>query len=439
MGCINTENLLINKAVKYSVGVSALLCFAQIVGSSFIIAAVLALYLALVCWSARNEISIPVLLYFLPWATLLKLQPGTMSFYTIALLIVCVLKPQIKIKKKYIFIAVTIFILTMISKLIYGYAVSNSYLLFLVLLILFPGLIEEYGKNYNFKDMVIVFSIGIIIAALAAQQFMAYPNINRYIIDNSYKKITRLAGFYGDANFYSAHISAALSGIVILINTEKERKNILKYMFAVLILLYCGLLAASKTFIFIVAVIVLLWVARVLRQQGRLTTKIVVVISLLAAVLFVATSTLFSDLLTIVYMRFDNAGTVSGLTTGRSDIWLNYIRELMSDMYLLFMGSGYSNVKLDGRGSHNTMIQLVFQFGIIGGTILLTWVKNFAINPIISELKRIKKMDLYIMMVGMFTFWLALDMLFFDEFFLIPLLFVAGVNYVNDNIRVNNK
>ena len=63
------------------------LLVAQVLGNTLILLACLACFVALVAFSAFKGMAIPVFLYFLPFSTLLKLQPGAISIYTIALLI----------------------------------------------------------------------------------------------------------------------------------------------------------------------------------------------------------------------------------------------------------------------------------------------------------------------------------------------------------------
>ena len=48
-------------------------------------------------------------------------------------------------------------------------------------------------------------------------------NAECYFTVDSYLTITRLSGYYGDPNFYSAHITAYLAGILMLLSREKNR------------------------------------------------------------------------------------------------------------------------------------------------------------------------------------------------------------------------
>ena len=79
------------------------------------------------------------------------------------------------------------------------------------------------------------------------------------------------------------------------------------------------------------------------------------------------------------------------------------------------------------KASHNTIIQGVFQFGLIGLPVLCAW--------LVMTLKRAsgrsgcRKNAFLLMCVGVVLPWMALDILFFDEFFLLPVYAVLGAGY----------
>ena len=64
------------------------LLFAQVLNNPYILIPCLMCFLALTAWTAIKSMALPVLLFFLPFSALLKIRPGTVSFYTIALLMV---------------------------------------------------------------------------------------------------------------------------------------------------------------------------------------------------------------------------------------------------------------------------------------------------------------------------------------------------------------
>ena len=78
------------------------------------------------------------------------------------------------------------------------------------------------------------------------------------------------------------------------------------------------------------------------------------------------------DYVNLYIFRFtsDGAGTLSDMTTGRSDIWVAYIREIFADLKILFFGNGINTLGSIERGAHNTYIELIFYLGVVGTVIM---------------------------------------------------------------------
>lgn len=111
-----------------------------------------------------------------------------------------------------------------------------------------------------------------------------------------------------------------------------------------------------------------------------------------------------------------------GVHNRRTDIWYAYIDELTHNPILTLFGEGFSNVIIGKKSSHNTIIQGVFQFGLIGFPFLIAWIL-ITIKNLISQTAQTKLHFLYILLmcVGIVIPWMALDILFFDELFLLPI------------------
>jgi len=84
------------------------------------------------------------------------------------------------------------------------------------------------------------------------------------------------------------------------------------------------------------------------------------------------------------------------------------------------LGKGFTNVKVDERAPHNTIIQAVFQFGIIGVIVLIGWCAGFYERVRKGSIPFKKRfLSTFLLIAGVYVPWLALDILFFDEFFLL--------------------
>ncbi len=411
-----------------------LLCLSQVVGNTALIMVCLGAFMLLVGYAALKGFAAPVLMFFLPWSTILKLGQGSMSFFTFALLMVCGicwLKERFFIHRYYILFSAGAFLLTLFSKLLEQYSFDNSYLMFIALLFLFPLLMKEIDRMYDFRYLTVLFSLGIIIAALTAQYLVIYPNIAKYIDVYTFQSITRLSGYYGDPNFYSAHITAALAGVIMLIMRKSDVKERVWLSLLAVVLVYCGLLSASKAFVLLLVCMVFLLIMQVLFMRGKVSMKLSVILGVAFMIVFVLTSEMFSDMINVIQIRFGDFTNLSDLTTGRSDIWESYGRLFAEDTKTLLIGQGFTNVKHTGWGSHNTLIQLIYQFGLLGSALLVGWFASYR-KAVFLE-RRFEKntwICAALLLVGVIGPWMSIDILFFDEFFLMQFYLLAGLYWM---------
>ena len=150
----------------------------------------------------------------------------------------------------------------------------------------------------------------------------------------------------------------------------------------------------------------------------------------LCAGIVIASSSAFQALLQIVDDRFAQASNMSELTTGRTDLWKNYIHEFLYNPITLLFGEGYTSINLNNKGSHNTLIQLVYQFGLIGIPFLVSWVV-ISLRNLFAQFNvgRVQWKHILLMCVGVALPWMGIDILQFDEFFLLPIYAVIGIAY----------
>lgn len=400
------------------------LCAAQILGSTLLILPCLAAFMVLVGWSCSDNFTLPILLFFLPWSPILRTNPTGYSFFTFGLVLVCaisVIKKRFRFKKYPIVVGIVLLLLTLISKVFDGQSLAFDYIAFMMLIILFPVVKGEWTvKKYDFFQVVTFFSVGIIVAVVCALAFAAFPNIAQYIRVDAYLTITRRSGFYGDANFYSAQITAALGGCFTLLLKEQKKGHTVSLGIFLFLLLYSGFLSASKSFVVVTLCMILLWIVAFLRMRGRAALKAILLTFGIVLTVFIATSAVFSNLIDILITRFSYTRDLETLTTGRIGLWKSYIDEIMGNAKVFFLGKGFTNVKVNDRSSHNTLLQAVFQFGFLGLPFLLYWIASF-FRGAYQKGRRTKLFtpELLIIAVGAFLPWLAIDTLFFDEFFLL--------------------
>lgn len=411
--------------------ISGVLCYGQIRNSKALLAVCLLAFLGFVVLTCSRDAVFAVLLYFLPWSPLLRLDNNSVSFFTIALLAVCLvycLKDHLSFNTYQSVFAFFLVLLTLAAKLWQGDPIRNNYLFFVCMLFLLPSVVEK-SSAVSFKEATLFFAAGVIVAALIAQQTAGLPNISKYINVHSYLSITRRSGFYGDPNFYAAHITACLAGVQLLLSREEKRGHQLALLALMVLLIYCGLLSASKSFVLTTAGLFLVWVP-ILLEKGHRASKFRLLLGILCAGVVIVSSSAFESLFEVIDERFSYAANISQLTTKRTDLWMDYLNEFAHNVPLTLLGHGYTPVTLHGWASHNTIIQSVYQFGLLGAPLLFIWVA-LTIKRVQKGLKNSRSNWKYmiLMLVGVVIPWIALDILFFDEFFLLPVYVVLGSHY----------
>ena len=100
---------------------------------------------------------------------------------------------------------------------------------------------------------------------------------------------------------------------------------------------------------------------------------------------------------------------------------------------------GYTNVMIDDRGSHNTLLQIVYQMGIVGGVGLIAWVICYVrILMADAKIRWGSIVQMGIILVGTIGPWMALDFLFFDEFFLIPIFVCFALRFLSERESIQS-
>ena len=105
-----------------------LLCYAQIHKNRILVFLCLGLFLLHIAYTCIHNYELPVLLFYLPWTALLRFSPDSISFYTLALLMVgCIeiVKNKFQLKNYYVSIALVIAVLSLLAKIISGYRLTN--------------------------------------------------------------------------------------------------------------------------------------------------------------------------------------------------------------------------------------------------------------------------------------------------------------------------
>lgn len=417
---------------------TSLVCAAQISGNQWLILFALLCCLAVMSLACMAGMTIQAALFFLPWSPLMKLSPDSSSFFTIALLLCCglsLMQCRMRLTVSQVLLCACLTALTLTAKILQGGSLSKGYFVWLVMLLLFPCVTKGIASTVSFRSVTLFFACGIVAAVIWARLTANLPNISRYVIVTHYQSVLRFAGFYGDPNFYSAHITACLAGILTLLRDETVRTRQLWLSLIALILFYCGLLSGSKTYAVVVVCLCLLWIPLLLERKGNANERKArerLLAGLAFAIVLISFLPAFQTLIANAYKRFTEVPQLSGLTTGRTDIWLEYLHGFADNIPLTLFGAGYTDVNLFRKSAHSTIVQSVYQFGIVGIPLFAMWLLHMLAGMFPNEqFPHINRKVTIFLCVGAMLPWLSLDILLIDEIFLIPVYVVLGIAYAS--------
>lgn len=394
-----------------------------------------------------KEFFLPLMLFYLPWSPILKASSDSFTFFTLVVPAVFVLlilegfKTHSKFKKEQLILLLFFTSYTLFVKWLNALPIQMPYIFFIMMFFFIPIYTQKYKSKINFEMCTLYLTAGVLSACIAAEVLMSYPHMLEYI--NVYKweqiGLTRLSGFYGDANFYSAQILVAVASLLIVLSKTRIKALIALQITSIIALLYYGMQSVSKMFIFCVAGIALLWIFILLMERRSVIYKFGMVLTLAIAVVISIKSNLFSDQINNYLLRFGLVTDTQSLTTGRSDLVAGYIEYLMSHVGKLLFGIGLSVEFLEDESSHNTVVQIIYQVGVIGSVFIIAWWKMVYSN-LSNRVKLgfIEKFYMLIFIISGFFPWLALDMLYFDEFFYVTLLAILARNYISKRQLANN-
>lgn len=427
-----------------------ILSIGQAFNNQMIIAGAILLFFVLSLSNYRENF-LPLLLFYLPWSSLLRFDPSSSSFHTLVMpvafliLLITFIQKQNNFSKVYFAYAVIITAYTMIVKFLNNLSLDTPYIFFIIMLFFIPLYLEQYFKVIRFDVCIVFMSIGNISAFIASNLLITNQHVLQYIDINKEMPVgLRLSGFYGDPNYFSAQMLVAIAGLLIILTKVKNKKLILPIIILIMALCYFAMQSVSKMFILCMGAVLFLWIINMLISKLGLGYKLGIIITFAAIGIIALAGNLFTEEIDFYLMRFGRVKDSISLTTGRIVLWKTYVDYLLENPDKLFFGIGVSEdqVRLIYRtnNAHMTIIQTIYQLGIAGTFIFLLWWESVYSALMTRSLKSIADFNnMLIMSIAIFLPWLALDMLYFREyFFFVALLFLLK-KYLTEDQMIDSK
>ena len=305
-----------------------------------------------------------LLFFLLPLASVFKLSINQTSLFTI-LEFVFILKYFItnkKVKKKYfyyiLFFLAYIFLSSVIAKNI-DYLKTIKIFINLYLLVIF---IDNYKKDH-LCSITKVTSLGMIISSIIGLFKESIPGLTIMFSDMNTQyingaRVVRFSGTFPDPNYYSIAIIVTLGLILSYSISEKVK---LEYIIFGIVLAIFGFFTYSKSFIIMILALCLIIIILLI-----LNKKIGMFSVVIATIIFLLSTGIINNLPVVqsILSRFES-NDANSLTTGRIDIWSNYIKYINSSLRVFFIGDGIGAPYIEGA-THNMYIETWYYVGIIG-------------------------------------------------------------------------
>lgn len=172
--------------------------------------------------------------------------------------------------------------------------------------------------------------------------------------------IMRFHGMMRDPNYYMTTVTVGLASLAKL--KETGRLKLLPFVIMGICLIALGVLTYSKAFFLALVLFALIYIIWQFRNKRIFVGVVLVVVAILAAdALLLSENSPFA----VVIARFLNSEDISDLTTGRTDIYLQYIRAILKNPLTFLFGYGMGTPELE-KAPHNVYIEIVYYTGIVG-------------------------------------------------------------------------
>lgn len=303
-----------------------------------------------------------------------------------------------------------------------SYSLATS-LIRCMLLLIFLSAFFQKGCSLRYREQIIrAFLFGLSLSVLVGIAF--------YIITNKDIFSGDFAGIREDRNYFSTVLSVGI-GIAIIFNAY-TKKRIINFL-EMLVLLYGGILSASRTFL-----ISLVWSALLLFFfifQTQYKKRALWLITILILVLIILGNQMLPILQTALE-RFSDETVEGG--NGRFAAWSYYINIACSTLPRFLLGSGATSMYLSGIKivEHNTFIQTFFTVGLLGTVTLFAC--YFSIYRRIVRTKfSFKRILLYMPLLAAITGYTAISAMYSDTFTIVIFVTFIIISFSIDSESQN--
>jgi len=246
--------------------------------------------------------------------------------------------------------------------------------------------------------------------------------------------VNRYAGFMPDPNFFTVLVIAALCFIYIEFNFEKI--SVSEFFVRCATMSFLGLMTMSKS---CAILLIVFWVYVIIAKNNiKISSKVILSFSLLIALMLFAWRNPYwlSDI-TYRFTQGNDEFSADIFTTGRSEIWKLYQEKITDGLHWIY-GYGLGAEFLDGKAPHNTIIQLLYNLGVVGSVLVIAAFRTVYTSAIFDiRCHKVAKLSKYAFIVLLSTLFF-LDGLHIELFhYMTAMCFVYMKGNSNENISLS--
>lgn len=399
------------------------------------ILAIVALAIALVTiLIASSDAIVCFLMLFMPFASIFKYAPGTLSLFTIC---ECFGLIVLFFRTKKISASIIITGIVYLVYLLLGDVISGSSDLFEIIKqvvgILLLFLMIRNMNISSYKSIMLFFILGLLISSILALFSESIPHFYDFVKEVRYNDETttynRFTGLQGDPNYFS--INVIISILLLLVLFVKNELKSLVFWILFITLSVFGILTLSKSFILMYGLVSLYLIIRILKKKKVI--NIILVFAFIIGVLLLLNKE--GSILNVLMNRLLEADNMSELTTGRVVHYEEYFNHIVNNTNVLLFGSGLNVGPLNEAGSHNFYLESIYYLGIFGTIVLVV---NILIG-IRFNYKFKRKLINYSGYVILLIMYFFLQMLFAYEliFHILLTYLIFNINFDKKNVKEN--
>ena len=357
------------------------------------------------------------LVFLAPFSLVLKTSVGGMTFYNLFILLVLLR----------VFFSVGFvekeFLIPLLFFLAYCFVFSGiSHISTTITIGAWLLLVYSLNKFKVNSDWVVwAYSAGLCLSSLLGLVREKLPLINTFLTVEQMKLAEktyaeRFSGLQPNPNYLSLDLSVAMSCIVALVLIRKAKLVDWILLFTLFVF---GLMTISQSFIVGIVPLLLLWIFFSSKYNISKSVIILFAISFFGLIIYIFGQKYIDLFMFRIGQR--QGESLSKVTTGRSDIWVEYLRAIISSPKTLLVGNGFNSLVESGSGAHNTYLDLVFSLGLCGCSIYFVLIfmslkKIFCINAL--------KIPIIVLLIRLF----AITITTWDNIWIYFILFVCIAN-----------